>query len=824
MKYLYLMVLGIMLQQTAFTQQRKLSQKQVDEKGKIVFAVPEDNLASTLENELSVLHAISSSDKRLSFRLAKTTTGNAFRHNYYNLFFMNLEIVGVDYVVHAANGKIVSFANGSIPDLKDSSYHIKPQTGSDEVKASLLSQLSEDNKNLKASNGVQMLSNKGLVWFYRQYTLRLAYRVEVESTNPFQSGTYIIDAMDGKRLEFYPDICTGYNGLANPPNSTGVAQTLYSGVQNIVTDDNFNGGFRLRQVCNGVNVLTLNANNQQNPETIVNTATDFFDNDNNWQAVEHGSDRYATDVHWATQNVITYWQQIHNRNSIDGNGMTVRGYVHTYMPQFNNVNAFWSRTQNSMYYADGNLSFGPIAAFDVVAHEFGHGVCQYTSNLNTGTAESAALSEGFSDIWGATIEAWAAPAKQRWLIGEDIFPYCLRNLQEPNDPFASEGSHPDTYLGNFWRADGESHNNSTVLSHWFFLLSEGGNGTNDLGNPYSVTGIGITNAARIAYLTEQLLNSSANYAMARTMSIQAAIQLFGNCSNEVVQVTNAWFAVGVGAAWASPSYQLNTSFGQDCNSATVTANFPGNANVIWTTTNGLLINGYSSPYTIQSNSVIISSPNGEGGSVSASLGGTCFTPSISFCPCETWDNPTITWIWSSPMSGEPLQAQVSPECPNAIRYEWYINGQLVETTYSTLLSTYNWPCTSEGEGLSVIAITSCGVSAPVYGGTYSPTCYQYGTRSNVRLYPNPVSSQVVIGLEDTQSKTANGQNTETIIILKSILQIKIIDKMGVTKKMFKFSNGNKLSTLNVSDLPSDIYYLDITDGSTQVRKPLLIRR
>lgn len=325
MKYLYLTVLGFMLQQAeAFSQQLKLREKQLDDRGKIVFASPEASLPNTAENERSFLQAISTSEKRLAFRLTKTTTDDTYRHNYYNLSFVGLEIVGADYVVHAANGK-VSFANGNLPDLKDSSYQTNPQIGADRAQASLHKQLAEESKKQKTENELQKLSDKGLIWFYRQHNLRLAYKIEVKSANPFQSGTYIIDATDGKRLEFYPDICSGYNGKISPPNAGGVAQTLYSGVQNFVTDDNFNGGFRLRQVRNGVNILTLNANNQQNPETIVTTAIDFFDNDNNWQAAEHGADRYATDVHWATQNVIDYWQQGHNRNSIDGNGMAARG-------------------------------------------------------------------------------------------------------------------------------------------------------------------------------------------------------------------------------------------------------------------------------------------------------------------------------------------------------------------------------------------------------------------------------------------------------------------------------------------------------------------
>lgn len=264
---------------------------------------------------------------------------------------------------------------------------------------------------------------------------------------------------------------------------------------------------------------------------------------------------------------------------------------------------------------------------------------------------------------------------------------------------------------------------------------------------------------------------------------------------------------------------------QSCNEINVIASgIPNGVSITWSTTNGALINGNPSPFTTSSNSVLISA-NLSTTITAVIQNGTCtFSSSSSFCPCEPWDNPVINWIYSAPATNEPLQAEVSPAHPDAIRYEWYINGQLVETTYGTFLSTYNWPCTSEGEGLSVIAITSCGASAPVYGGTYSPICYQYRTSSNVKLYPNPASTQVIVKLEDLNSKTTNGQKVKVTSTLKSIIQIKIIDKMGVTKRVLKFSSGNSLSTINVSDLPSDIYYLDITDGNTQVRKPLIIRR
>jgi len=110
----------------------------------------------------------------------------------------------------------------------------------------------------------------------------------------------------------------------------------------------------------------------------------------------------------------------------------------------------------------------------------------------------------------------------------------------------------------FWYAgawdNGGVHTNSGVQNYWFYLLCNGGNGTNDIGNSYNVSSIGMTAAAAIAYRTLSLyLNSYSQYSDARLYSIQAAIDLYGSCSNEVIQVTNAWYAVGVGNIYTNNS-------------------------------------------------------------------------------------------------------------------------------------------------------------------------------------------------------------------------------------------------------------------------------
>jgi Zn-dependent metalloprotease len=83
-----------------------------------------------------------------------------------------------------------------------------------------------------------------------------------------------------------------------------------------------------------------------------------------------------------------------------------------------------------------------------------------------------------------------------------------------------------------------------VLNHWFYILTIGKSGTNDIGNSYNVTGINIE-TAKIAYRLESVyLSANSTYANARTYGIQAATDLYGAGSPEVIATTNAFYAVG----------------------------------------------------------------------------------------------------------------------------------------------------------------------------------------------------------------------------------------------------------------------------------------
>jgi len=379
--------------------------------------------------------------------------------------------------------------------------------------------------------------------------LRLAYKFDIYANLPLSRQYVFVDAVTGKIL--------GKRELIHTTNAAGTATTAYSGVQSITTD--FTGTtYRLRETGrgNGINTYDMRL-----AGTNYAAAVDFTDADNNWNNVNANKDQYATDGHWGTEKTYDYYFTKFNRNSVDNAGFALNSYVHTNLVAFgygNNINAFWDGSR--MTYGDGGTSgattYTPLTALDVCGHEITHGVTERTSNL-VYSKESGAMNEGFSDIFGTAIEFYAKGASGNWLIGENIGA-AFRNMSNPN-----QFSQPDTYGGTFWVNTTSCtptnnndqcgvHTNSGVLNFWFYLLSQGGSGTNDISNAYTVTGIGIDKAAAIAYRTNTFyLISTSTYANARTAAIQSATDLYGAGSPEVIATTNAWYAVGVGAAYNS---------------------------------------------------------------------------------------------------------------------------------------------------------------------------------------------------------------------------------------------------------------------------------
>ncbi len=544
-----------------------------------------------------------------------------FTHEKFQLFHQGVKVEFATYTLHSQNGKLASMS-GEFYDIKD--VNMKPTLSADAAFKRALSytgaksymwenQADATAMDYKKPQGELVLLPSMKEQGLKRSTdnLRLAYKFDIYATNPMTRGDLYIDAITGEKLFYNATIkhlgeySNGHAGNSfvkdnKNNNSTSAivaanAATRYSGTQSIQTTLS-GSSYILSDATRGLGVQTFNS-----AKTATYPTTNFTDADNNWTATEYNNtnkDNGALDGHWGAEKTYDYWSTVHARNSYDNAGAKIKSYIHYNLIAAgypDNNNAFWNGSV--MTYGDGSGTggFDILTALDVAGHEIGHAVCSFTANL-TYQNESGAMNEGFSDIWGACIEYNAAPTKSTWLIGEDIERrsghLSLRSMSNPK----TEGQ-PDTYKGTNWytgTADsGGVHTNSGVLNHWFYILSVGKTGTNDKGSSYAVTGITIAKAAKIAYRLESVyLTANSTYANARTSGIQAAVDLYGAGSAEVIATTNAFYAVGVGAAYVSTT--TDTTVPSTPATLAASGTTSSSTNLSWTaSTDNVGVTGYN---------------------------------------------------------------------------------------------------------------------------------------------------------------------------------------------------------------------------------------
>lgn len=356
--------------------------------------------------------------------------------------------------------------------------------------------------------------------------LKLAYKVDVYSLQPLDRKYIFVDAQNGQIL--------GTSQIIKHADATGNAATGYSGSRYIHSD--FNGSvYRLRDYSKGDGIITLHASAGHRDYT--STSSNF-----SYSTI----DKWALDAHYGVAATWKFYKNNFNRNSIDNNGYALVSWVND---ANNPDNAFWDGYE--MDY--GNLSSNGkgVVAIDVIGHELTHGVTERTSAL-VYSREPGAMNESMSDIMGKSVQFYTKPTDSSWTLSNDMG-WEIRNFSNPN---ANE--QPDTYKGTYWVSSSSDnygvHTNSGVGNFMFYLLVKGGSGTNDIGNKYTVKGIGLSKADQIIYRTNTTyLTSMSQYADWRLACIQAATDLYGDTANEVKQVQNAWYAVGVGTAAGSPA-------------------------------------------------------------------------------------------------------------------------------------------------------------------------------------------------------------------------------------------------------------------------------
>jgi Zn-dependent metalloprotease len=242
-----------------------------------------------------------------------------------------------------------------------------------------------------------------------------------------------------------------------------------------------------------------------------------------------------------------FYREILQRNSIDGRGMRLDGYVHRGR-NFNN--AFWDGKQMVFGDGDGVLFTDFTGSLDVIAHELTHGVTEFTAGLEYHD-QPGALNESVSDVFGSVVKQWhlgQTAEEADWLIGPEVFTPgtggdALRSMKAPgtayDSPVLGKDPQPDhmsrfVELPNTEEDDnGGVHINSGIPNKAFYLVAVGIGG-----NAWEAP-------AQIWYESLRASTPTTEFQeFADTTHLKAG-QLFGTAGPEQKAVEAAWDGVGI---------------------------------------------------------------------------------------------------------------------------------------------------------------------------------------------------------------------------------------------------------------------------------------
>ncbi len=454
-------------------------------------------------------------------RIHKDNLG--FKHIRLTQEYLGIPIVGGEITVHINQKDVIYQVNGKyLPNI-----NISVQPSFNAFDASQIGSTDHIDK-----TGLRVSREPSLVI----YGTNLAYYFIISYDGP-EAGEwwYYVDANTGKVLQ-------KYNNIQYAAPGSGANATVQG--NRLTGEDGSNVAMTGWKETSGNYFLHNPGNDWQIYDV------DAFD----WEQLTTSSwgtaDRAAVSCGNNYEDTQSWVSSVLLRNSFDNAGAMARANVHE---GTNYVNAYWLPSQQQFYFGDGDgTTSNALTVLDVAAHEFGHAVTQFTSNL-VYSYESGALNESYSDIMGCAVEFATqtdgrgsypthTAGRSDWLLAEDcwVSREALRDMRDPQ-----RFNQPSYYKGTNWYSgsgdNGGVHTNSGVQNFAFYLLSEGGTGSNG-GHAYNITGIGIANAAAVAMRANMVyLVSNSQYSDSRSAWVSAATDL----GYPAATVGAVWDACGV---------------------------------------------------------------------------------------------------------------------------------------------------------------------------------------------------------------------------------------------------------------------------------------
>jgi Zn-dependent metalloprotease len=508
--------------------------------------------------------------------------------------YNSIPILFGDFLLHEKNGQLSS-GNGKIYTTTKSipsSPEMTKEKSIDLALANVNAKKYYWNDTAK-ENKIKRKSNDPTATYYPKPQLLYYYN---DKMNAFQfCYRIVIQCFDaGKSSEVFIDASTGSIFLLNPLETSTcdptTVNTVWYGNKTVYTyTDAFTSGWDLEDDCTPSTYKVFDAAN----------SNDIFNSSNNtWTSQRQ---RSAATSLWSIRQTRDVYKNSFERNGHDNDDQNIDIYFDYVWPGNDRDNASYRYDQ----FGDDEINIGcgstsaitdDYGALDIMAHEFTHGVTQYSAEL-VYNREPGALNESFSDVMAEFVENKVL-GSNNWLLGWDRMVLIGNSLvNAPIRSCIAPGLYrqPDRYLGlkNWSNAtsscsptgppsspsdpvDNDNcgvHTNSGVQNRMFYLLSMGGNGWTDDSSStipsqtpfnsyqWSVQGIGIDKAGRIAYNALLYLISSSGYLDSRNAWVAAATNLYGECSQEAIQTGKAWYAVGIGPSTSTPAGNTYCDFG-----------------------------------------------------------------------------------------------------------------------------------------------------------------------------------------------------------------------------------------------------------------------
>ncbi len=161
--------------------------------------------------------------------------------------------------------------------------------------------------------------------------------------------------------------------------------------------------------------------------------------------------------------------------------------------------------------------------------------------------------------------------------------------------------------------------------------------------------------------------------------------------------------------------------------------------------------------------------------------------------------------------------------PSATNYAWYVKDESNVNNPFVLKETgvansADFPLSNNSSEryytIRVIATNACGNKQSINedGLVFASSCFNSLLR--LAVSPNPTASIISVELMNDLKDAAINQK-------EKIVEIQLMDKMGICKKKFKYLGGIEKASINISDLSSDIYVVRVFNGKEWISKQII---